>query len=204
MTKQVTLKELVLGAVEGFLSTDSSFSVHNLTQSIRNVVNSGAVEIPALLVDGQAFKYEISHDDVKFYFNDLFLNNSFTQPLSRSWQGGYFLYYGDMTPAQVNPIKATSNALNRLGGSLSVLGNSGTIKVPSAAALVSQQAAASNKLPRTEVINRVRTYQTNCGFRGVSPTPKQIQSAIKRGSKSTGWTRSELQGIWQDLTNGTI
>src|SRR5687768_12095718 len=94
MAKQATLKELVLGAVEGFLATGTPFSVHDITTSIRQVVNSGAVEIPALYVNGRSFKYEIDHGDVKYYFNELNDSKLFSQPLTRNFNGTYFVYQG--------------------------------------------------------------------------------------------------------------
>lgn len=207
MAKQATLKELVLGAVEGFLATNSKFSVHDVTQSIRQVVNSGAVEVPALFVPGQAFKFEITHDDVKFYFNELYTDSLFSQPLVRKFNGTYFVYEGaqNSSQPQTSPMAAAGQAVTQLGNALAKLGNASSIAVPqvqSAAAAVQQ--AAAGKLGRTEVVNRVRLYLQNCSTRGVTPTNRQIQSAIKRNGKSTGWTRSDLDQIRVGINSGTI
>jgi len=208
MAKQATLKELVLGAVEGFLATNSKFSVHDVTQSIRQVVNSGAVEVPALFVPGQAFKFEITHDDVKYYFNELYTDSLFSQPLVRQFNGTYFVYEGAPTaPKSLNfannfPASQASNAANNLAKSLNSLGNASAVVVPSAAQAVQQ--AAAGKLGRTEVVNRVRLYLQNCATRGVTPTNRRIQSAIKRNGKSTGWTRSDLDQIRVGINSGTI
>ena len=213
MAKQATLKELVLGAVEGFLATGTQFSVHDITNSIREVVNTGIVEIPALHVDGQAFKFNIGHEDVKFYFNELYRDGLFSKPLIRSFTGAYFLYEAapasvtNLSPKSLNfannyPLSNTGSALGQLASALAGMRNASVVAVPSAAAAVQQ--AVSGKLGRTEVVSRVRQYLTNCKSRGITPSNKQIQSAIKRNGKSTGWTRSDLDQIRHGINNGTI
>lgn len=212
MTKQATLRELVLGAVEGFLATDTKFSVYGVTQSIRQLVNSGAVEVPALEVFGQPFSFSITHDDVKHYFNELYEDSAFSESLVRNFNGTYFEYQG---------LGTASPALTMLGNALVARRNASAIAVPSmsaqgkslnfankfgqsssAAGAVVQ--AAAGKLGRTEVVDRVRTYLQNCSQRGVTPTNRQIQSAIKRNGKSTGWGRNDLDQIRVGINNGTI
>ncbi len=208
MTQQATLRELVKGAVEGFLVTDTKFSVHDVTQSIRHLVNSGAVEVPTLKVSGQAFNFEITHEDVKHYFTELYDDSQFSQQLTRNFNGRYFEYQG---------INTASPATAMLRNALNALGNASSIAIPaqgkslnfankyaSAAGVVTQVASAAGKLGRTEVVNRVRMYLQNCSRRGVTPTNRQIQSAIKRNGKSTGWGRGELDQIRVDINNGTI
>lgn len=210
MAKQATLKELVLGAVEGFLATDTPFSVHDLTTSIRQVVNSGAIEIPALYVSGQAFKYDISHDDVKFYFSELNDAELFSQLLARKFNGTFNVFRGADSPAVSNPLKlkvpspfqGAAQAIANLGNALGSMTKAIGTKTPSIATAVQQ--ASAGKLGRTEVVDRVRLYLSNCDKRGINPTNKQIQSAIKRGGKSTGWTRSDLDQIRQGINNGSI
>lgn len=208
MAKQATLKELVLGAVEGFLATNSSFSVFDVTQSIRQVVNSGAVEVPTLSVSNQAFKFDITHDDVKFYFNELYRDGLFSQALSRSFNGTYFIYQG--TNAGKLPVQfsvasmsqAAGSAVNQFAQVLNSIRNSSAIAVPSAASRVQQ--AATGQVTRSEVVDRVRAYLQNCSKRGVNPTSRQIQSAIKRNGKSTGWSRGDLDQIRRDINSGRI
>jgi hypothetical protein len=209
MAKQATLKELVLGAVEGFLATNTPFSVYNITQSIRQVVNSGAVEVPALKVFGQPFSFSITHEDVKHYFNELYEGSAFSQSLVRNSNGRYFEYQG---------LGTASPALTMLGNALVARRNASVIAVPSTSALGKNLNFANNspsaagavlqatagKLGRSEVIDRVRMYLQNCSRRGVTPTNRQIQSAIKRNGKSTGWGRSELDQIRVGINNGTI
>jgi hypothetical protein len=212
MAKQSNLRQLVEGVVEGFLATDRTFSVHEITTSIREVVNAGLVEIPSLAVSNEAFKYDISHEEVRYYFNELFLGNQFSKPLTRSFNGTYFEYSAQKAPVTTlrpktlnfanNPVAKMGTALGSLASALHSMRNASVIAVPSAASTVQQ--AAAGKLGRTEVISRVRQYLTSCKQRGMTPTNKQIQSAIKRNGKSTGWTRGDLDKIRVGINSGSI
>lgn len=210
MAKQLTLKELIVGVVEGFLVTATPFSVHDITNSIREIVNTGIVEVPALRVDGQAFKFEIGHDDVKFYFNELYQNGLFSKPLVRTFNGAYFIYEAATAAppskpinfATAAPLTSRGSSINQLMSALGGLRNATTIAVPSVAAVVQQ--AASSTLGRNEVVERVRQYLRNCKARGFTPSSKQIQSAIKRNGKSTGWSRTDLNQIRHGINNGSI
>jgi hypothetical protein len=60
---------------------------------------------------------------------------------------------------------------------------------------------ATNVAPTTTVSNdgsvesRVQQYLTNCAARNFRPTLKQVQSAIKRGDVSTGWSCDSLKTV---------
>lgn len=69
---------------------------------------------------------------------------------------------------------------------------------------VASPTAVTGRLPYAEVVDRVRQYLSGSSLRGTNPTLKQIQSAIKRGNKSTGWTVTELAPIQQGILAGTI
>jgi len=45
---------------------------------------------------------------------------------------------------------------------------------------------------KSEVTKRISTYLKNCNS---NPTIKQVQSAIKRGNKSTGWSSDNILNI---------
>lgn len=208
MTNQATLKELVQGAVEGFLATDTPFSVHNLTTSIRQLVNSGAVTVPSLFVDGKDFKYEIGHDDVKFYFQELFNANSFSRQVGRRFEDPYFLYFGVDSNSTTDPTSSTDtgDAFSRLTKALAAMRPKSILSTPKTTNFDSSPRVqvTTAKVGRNEIIKRVRTYFNNCSDQGFLPSSKQIQSAVKRGDRSTGWSRSELRQIWQDIADGSL
>jgi hypothetical protein len=197
MTKQKTLRELVVGAVEGFLITKTKFSVYDITLSIRQLVNDGSIEIPELRVTGQAFDYDIKHVDVRNIFLELNSNEEFSQALVRSFNGMYYVYEGSgQAPSSVGAIFST------MANTLGQMRNTSTAKIPSASATV--QSVANGKLIYSEVVERVRTFFNNHKHSNRRPTGKQIQSAIKRGNKSTGWSRAELLGIYDGVSQGTL
>jgi hypothetical protein len=197
MTKQKTLRELVVGAVEGFLITKTKFSVYDITLSIRQLVNDGSIEIPELRVTGQAFDYDIKHVDVRNIFLELNSNEEFSQALVRSFNGMYYVYEGSgQAPSSVGAIFST------MANTLGQMRNTSTAKIPSASATV--QSVANGKLIYSEVVERVRTFFNNHKHANRRPTGKQIQSAIKRGNKSTGWSRAELLGIYDGVSQGTL
>jgi hypothetical protein len=60
-------------------------------------------------------------------------------------------------------------------------------------------AAPFVKPPRSTVVERVKLYLNHCASRNYRPSLKQVQSAIKRQDKSTGWTCEELSDVVNDL-----
>ncbi len=201
MSKQTSLRELIKGVVEGHILTGTSFSLHDLTTSVRALVNSGVYEIPALAIHGQPFNYYIDHDDVKVYFYTLDRDGEFSQPLNRTFDKTHFVF----SAANVVVAKSVApEAVDKLVAALRANRNSSITTIKLTGQKVTPPQNTQNKLERNEVVKRVRTYQTNCRFKSFTPTTKQIQSAIKRGNKSTGWTRSELKQIWQGISDGRI
>jgi hypothetical protein len=169
------LNQLVQHVVEGFILTDTPFSVYDVTTSIRTLVNSGAVNAPDLAVSGRDFKFAVEHDEVRQEFIDLLTVKGFSNKLNKNWTGKFFEY--------VPSTQVTSRAKPSSGLVSSTV----------------QTTSNSSKLDKPEVLRRVRTYLTNCDANKFTPTLKQIQSAIKRGNKSTGWSRQELDVIRREV-----
>ena len=51
------------------------------------------------------------------------------------------------------------------------------------------------KPSRSEISTRIQLYLDHCKTNNFRPTLKQVQSAIKRGNKSTGYTCEEIKDI---------
>lgn len=168
---QETLQDAVQAVINNFIDNNQSFSIHNITRTIRDDVNNGDLEIPECEVRPGYF--EILHDDVRGAFNSLN-----TSSLTRVFdQRGFFVYSG--TPATVNKI-------SNIPGFATVPVSTVNITAPV-------------KLDQSTIASRVGVYLTNAKARGFQPTLKQVQSAIKRGHQSTGWTIEELAPIVAQL-----
>ena len=176
----VTLKEAIVLQVKEFATNNESFSVYDITRSIRGKAYNGALEIPEVEVAGASFRFDIPHSTVKAIFIDLFQNNSFEPAITvtRNFTGMYFQY------------SATVNQPATNGGT--------TVSTTAAPSVVTPPSptASSPKLPNnSNVRDRIKLYLTNCANRGFNPTIKQVQSAIKRSNVSTGWSRSDIARV---------
>jgi hypothetical protein len=221
MTTQSTLEQLVQDTVNTFITLEQSFSVYDVTTNIRSLVNSGAVIPSDLYYNVVDNFYDIPHSEVKAIFTDLVEDNGFDAPLTKDFNGSYFLY----TPAIAPPTGVAQAAQAFLSTSPSQALVDALLKIPNATVVkfgrnagrplnfglpVGKKVAAAvakasgNSLDRTTVINRVKQYLNGCKARKANPTPRQIQSAIKRNGKSTGWSRSELSQIRRDIEAGNI
>jgi hypothetical protein len=114
----------------------------------------------------------------------LFVNDEFEAPLNRQFNGRFFEYEG----ATVQP---DASATDKLAAALNALPNATNILAPS-----SSTTLTGSKLPYTVLNDRVRTYLDNCSVRGVTPTAKQVQSAVKRDNEQVGWTCTELKMLF--------
>ena len=180
--QSVTLQAAILLQVQEFANAGRQFSVHNITQEVRNKANSGVLEIPEVEVSGASFRYDIPHVKVKAVFEDLWasgvFNPSFT--LNRRFNGQYFEY----TP--------TTNQ----GAPVTPATPSYTVS-PSTAPTTATATPATGA--DTTVTDRIQLYLNNCAARNFRPTLKQVQSAIKRGDASTGWSCEKLQDYIEGL-----
>jgi len=179
----VTLQDAVLEQVTEFATNNQTFSVHDVTRNIRTKVAQGGLEIPEVEVTGATFKFDIRHDRVKSIFLDL-LNTGIFDPnftLNRQFNGTYFEY----TPA------LNSNVAPASVPSVS----SPYVQVASVSSQPNVPKTSTGKTDSLVIKDRVKTYLANCVTRQFRPTLKQIQSAIKRGNVSTGWSVSELENL---------
>ena len=71
MCKVITLQSAILIQIKEFAENDKTFSVHDITRTIREKTASGEWDIPDAMVTGAPFKYDISHDKVRTLFNEM-------------------------------------------------------------------------------------------------------------------------------------
>jgi len=175
-TKAVNLKTAILMQVQEFAKQNKSFSVHDITRTLRTKTSSGELQIPEIEVKGCSIKYSISHSDVKDEFNELRKTGKFEESITidRKYNGMYF----DYTPTFKTPTISQ-------GSSVTITTNSYPSAIPSVPDFISHNNAL-----------RVQTY---LGKRiGNPPTLKQVQSAIKRHDVP-GQSCSELKRYLQTL-----
>jgi hypothetical protein len=177
----VTLQTAVLLQVKEFAQNNQPFSVHDITAAIRNKTAQGDLEIPEVETQGASFRFDIRHPKVKALFDELWRTGVFDPDftLSRQFNGVYFEY----TPSAVNQSAYA-------GVSVTPLVSPQPVTTPSATQ--AQPTAAAPTTP-SDITNRVSQYLTNCASRNFRPTLKQVQSAIKRGDASTGFSCESLK-----------
>lgn len=180
----VTLQTAVLLQVKEFAQNNTPFSVHDITRTIRNKTAQGELEIPEVEVSGASFRFDIPHAKVKALFDELWRTGVFDPDfsLSRQFTGMYFEY----TPTAVGSAYA------------------GVSTTPPVAAQPVSTAPTPTPTPVVTNVNdgatvepRVKQYLQNCTARNFRPTLKQVQSAIKRGDVSTGWSCDDLKEMVQ-------
>ena len=178
--QSVTLQTAVLMTVKEFAQNNQQFSVHDITTAIRNKTAQGELEIPEVEVQGASFRFDIQHAKVKALFDELWRTGVFDPDfsLSRQFNGMYFQY----TPSPVNGGGAVAGISVAPQAPL-------TAGVPSVAPSIP---TASGPIP-ADIAARVGTYLTNCTNRNFRPSLKQVQSAIKRGDASTGYSCDVLK-----------
>jgi hypothetical protein len=180
--QSVTLQTAVLMQVKEFAQNNTPFSVHDITRTIRSKTAQGELEIPEVEISGASFRFDIQHAKVKALFDELWRTGVFDPDfsLSRQFNGMYFQY----TPSLIN------------GGA--VAGISVAPQAPLTAGVPTTSATNATTLP-SDVQSRVATYLTNCAGRNFRPSLKQVQSAIKRGNASTGWSCEALRDYIEGL-----
>ena len=181
----VSLQTAVLMQVTEFANNNQSFSVHDTTDALRKKVNDGELEIPEVEEQGASFRFNIRHSAVRANFRDMLNTGVFDQfGLEETFPNGKFFVY-------VPTIGSVTTATQQ------------TPMAPSVAA-PSPVAAPFVKPPRATIVERTKLYLNHCVSRNFRPTLKQVQSAIKRGALSTGWTCEELEEIIESDLNLTI
>lgn len=187
----VTLQSAVLLAVKDFANQGKPFSIFDITQSIRTKCNNGELEIPEVeMTGGGNYRFQVEHTKVKALFLELrdtgVFDPDFSLTESFNQQGRYRTYepvaLGNLAaplPPQAPQASATTSS------------PAPTPSIP--VAFVSPTSTSGFVTFTTDVAYRVTTYLANCKARNFRPTLRHVQSAIKRGEKSTGYSVEALR-----------
>jgi hypothetical protein len=169
--KTVTLQNAVLLTVQEFAAANKTFSIHDITQTLREKTSNNELEIPETAVVGQSFNFEIRADKVKEIFLDLWQTGVFTPDfsLNRQYNGTYFEY----TPTPVAPLVQSAP----------------TTAIASSSPTVTATSPSVNRADKQTVSDKIEEYLEN--HRGQSVTVEKIRAAIK----CNGWTCNEIQDI---------
>ena len=185
----ITLQTAVLMQVKEFAQNNVVFSIHDITRNVRDKVSAGSLEIPEVEVSGASFRFDIPHVKVKSLFLDMFNTGVFDPyfTLDREFNdaGGYWVY----TPQNASSVNQTVPIVN----APSYAPTTTTYTAP--AAVVAPVKTANQKVSKPTITDRVEVYLNKCTANCYRPTIKQVQSAVKRGNLSSGWTCEELAGI---------
>lgn len=188
----VSLATAVLMQVQEFVQTGKQFSRYDVTKSLREKCNNGLLEIPEVEnTTGGNPRYFIPKQAVDDIFEQLWRNclanglPSLTAAYNPSL--GYRTFSVDpttisaapQTTPQVAPQVSTPPAVS---SSPSVSYGTGPVIVSDA-----------------EIRRRVTVYMERCKGYNIVPSLKQVQSAIKRGNRSTGLSHTELANIVMSL-----
>lgn len=187
----VTLQTAVLMQVKEFATSNTSFSVHDITVALRQKTQNGELEIPEVEVNGGSFRFNIEHSKVKALFDELWRNGVFDPDfsLTRQFNNMYFEY----TPTLNSTVSPTVSA------------PAAPVSFASTPVVAATSPATSNKIvSKGDVIDRINLYLENCADRSFQPSLKQVQSAIKRGDVSTGWTCESIRDIIVDDLGYTV
>ena len=203
--QSVTLQTAVLMQVKEFAQNNTPFSIHDITRAIRSKCASGELEIPEVETQNFSFRYDIQHSKVKVFFDDLWRNGVFDPEfsLNRKFVNGMYFEY---TPTLNTPIPST------LGSGIVpsatpaptdpvYLGTPITSIAPASPVIAT---ILNGMVTRPVIIDRVKLYLANCRKQGFCPTLKQVQSAIKRNNRSTGWTCPELSDVIKNDLGYTV
>jgi hypothetical protein len=190
--QSVSLQTAVLGQVHEFAQNNQSFSVHDITRTLREKTSKGELEIPEVEVSGSSFRFEISHKKVKALFDELYRTGVFDPDItfSRTFNGMYFDYAPTLVSSvgQYNPTPAPAVTPVVVP----------PIVTPSVAPVPVAAPVTTTTIP-ADITARVAQYLTNCVNRNFRPNLKKIQSAIKRGDVSTGVSCETLKALVQSM-----
>jgi len=179
----VTLQTAVLLVIKEFADVGNKFSAHDITRSIRDKCNNGQMEIPEVedLSGADSFRFNVDHVKVRNIFNEMRDNGVFDADytIQRKFNGMFFEY----TAQSVNqPVPCCG-------------GTPPPTSILPVVPLASPTPAAAFVVADAEIRRRVTQYLDNCKSRNFRPSLKQVQSAIKRGDKSTGVSSGELEDL---------
>lgn len=181
--KTVTLQTAILMAVKSFAEQGTKFSAHDISKLLRDQVNTGQLEIPEVedLSGQDGHRFNIKHPEVRSLFNQMRDNGVFSTDfnLNGQFNGMYFIYEASPVIA-VNATPVTP-AFTPAPANI----------FPPTTATTTTAAAPANGLD-SKIKDRVKSYLNNCVTRNYRPSLKHVQSAIKRGPKSTGVASQDL------------
>lgn len=184
----VNLATAVLMQVQEFVNSGQEFSRYDITKALRQKCNDGLLEIPECedTNPGASYRFSILKGEVDNIFDQLFQNclANGLPPLKVTFdrQRGYRLFSVDVVAAAPQPVATPQPVVATAPPTPEV-----RVSVP------------VSTLTDTEIKRRVTLYMTRCTQSGATPTLKNVQSAIKRGNKSTGLSYGEIANIVKSL-----
>lgn len=192
-TPSVNLQTAVLMQVQEFVNSGQAFSRYDITKALRQKCNDGLLDIPEIedTNPGVTNRYNVRKQAVDDIFEQLFANclANGLPPLTYSFNqaGGYRVFAADPNAVQAVPQPATYVSQPNI-----------TVPTP-VPPITPITPTTTVTLSDPEIRRRVGLYMDHCGKLGLVPTLKQIQSAIKRGSKSTGLSYREIANVVTSL-----
>lgn len=197
-TPSVSLQTAVIMQIQEFAQKQTPFSRYDITTELRRKCNDGELDIPECKRDPNSDFCDVRKTAVDDIFEQLW-NNGLCDGIpalvsSYDRNRGYRLFSGDTTtqgsaipaPSMVAPSPVMSPPPTPL--------NPPTVKLPiPPIAMVPQTTMVT--LSDAEIRRRIDLYMTRCQKVGMTPSLKQIQSAIKRGNRSTGLSYREIANV---------
>lgn len=200
-TPSVNLQTAVLMQVQEFVNSGQAFSRYDITKALRQKCNDGLLDIPEIedTNPGVTNRYNVRKQAVDDIFEQLFANclANGLPPLTYTFNqaGGYRVFAADPNAVQAVPQPATyvsqPSVPSPAGAYTGVVAGTPSITPITPTTTVT--------LSDSELRRRVGLYMDHCGKIGLVPTLKQIQSAIKRGNKSTGLSYREIANVATSL-----
>lgn len=166
-----SISSAVILVVKQFTDDNKPFSIHDITKEIRNKCNFGLWRIPCTYDPDEDFN-NIQHTEVKHQFQNLLDLNIFSfmgLNLTVQFNGHYRIFEHWPLPKIVQGTFLQQS--------------DSEIKQPITVTLIDDE---------LEIVRRIKTYLNNNHYYG-RPTLKMIQSAIKRGNRSTGVSTSMIK-----------
>jgi hypothetical protein len=177
----MSLQTAVLAQVQEFYDEGTTFSIHDITRTLRTKCNNGELEIPEVEspLGSDNHRFVINHAEVKNLFLQLRNTGAFSNvnvTLSENFNGNYWEYTPSASTLTVSTPKTSQVSSTTIYG---------------------------------ELDRRISVYLNNCAARRFFPSIKEVQSAIKRGNRSTGVSAKDLRSyietaLGYKIQNGTV
>jgi hypothetical protein len=168
------LEDAILDQVDEFVADGKSFSIWDITKSLRDHANNGDISISGCEVDGRSYNYEVSHDKVKQLFEEMLADGCVGRlTVLTATNQGYRIF---------TPYAPSSGVV---------------INSPNYAPY--PYSSSGTAIDDAEAERRIDIYLNGCQQRNQKPTLKQIQCAIKRGGHASGLTVRQIDDIVENL-----